>query len=95
MARIRYAGQALQDALAAAALNREKTTQAIPQTIVDGAPMKGHSRGFDETGASVGEFAQAANDPKSRKYFQNFVAQLNAFDGIDPNVRREPGGDIA
>ena len=50
-----------------------------PTTFMASAPTKATARSFDRTGANIGGFAEEANDPAARKYFEQFADGLMNF----------------
>ena len=75
----RFAGDNLIAALDARELQREKMSDTGRTLTAEGVPHRGADKAFDRTGANIGGFAQEANDPAARKYFEQFANGLMNF----------------
>jgi hypothetical protein len=76
---IRFAGDSLRAALNAGEQQREKMSDTGPTLTAEGVANRGAAKAFDQTGANMGGFAQDANDPAARKYFEQFANGLMNF----------------
>jgi hypothetical protein len=72
-------GKQIVDALEAADQARQKMEDTGPTTFTASVPTKTAARSFDRTGASVGGFAEEANNPEAQDYFQRFADGLMNF----------------
>jgi len=66
-------------ALDAGEQQHEKMRDTGLTLTAEGVANRGAAKAFDQTGANMGGFAQDANDPAARKYFEQFADGLMNF----------------